>query len=80
MTIAMEYILAWKPLPRVMMAVMCYSYLDVLNWFMRLPPDAMTSQNTALTAIMRVHLRFSWGMKSNHKSFHLIWHNFVAVV
>ena len=53
-TIAMECILAWKPLPRVTMAVMCYTYLDVLNWFMRLPPDAMTSQNTALTAIMTV--------------------------
>ena len=46
----MEHILAWKPLSRVMMAVMCYAYLDVFNWFMRLPPDAMTSQATALTA------------------------------
>jgi len=50
MTIAMERILAWKLLPRVMMAVMCYAYLDVLNWFMTLPPEAMTSQATALTA------------------------------
>jgi hypothetical protein len=46
----MERILAWKLLPRVMMAVMCYVYLDVLNWFMTLPSDAMTSQATALTA------------------------------
>jgi hypothetical protein len=50
MTIAMERILAWKILPRVMMAVMCYAYLDVLNWFTTLPPEAMTSQATALTA------------------------------
>ena len=42
MTLAMERILAWKLLPRVMMAVMCYAYLDVLNWFMTLPPEAMT--------------------------------------
>ena len=49
MTIAMERILAWKLMPRVMMAVRCYAYLDVLNWFMRLPPEAMTSQATALT-------------------------------
>jgi len=38
MTIAIERILAWKLLPRVMMAVMCYAYLDVLNWFKTLPP------------------------------------------
>ena len=37
----MERILAWKLLPRVMMAVICYAYLDVLNWFMTLPPEAM---------------------------------------
>ena len=49
MTIAMERILAWKLLPRVMMAVMCYAYLDVLNWFMTLLPVALTSQATALT-------------------------------
>ena len=46
----MEKILAWKLLPRSMMAVMTYAYLDVLNWFMSLPTEAMTSQATALTA------------------------------
>ena len=46
----MQGTLAWKLLPIVMMAVMCYAYLDVLNWFMTLPPEAMTSQATALTA------------------------------
>ena len=50
MTIAMERILAWKLLPRVMMVVMCCAYLDVLNWFMTLLTEAMTSQATALTA------------------------------
>ena len=50
MTIAMERILAWKLMLRVIMAAMCYAYLDVLNWFMTLPLEAMTSQATALTA------------------------------
>ncbi len=50
MTIAMERILAWKLLPRVMMVLMCYAYLDVVHWFMTRPPEAMTSQATGLTA------------------------------
>lgn len=50
MTIAMEKILAWKIMPRIMMAVMTWMYIEVLWWFMDLPPDAMTSQATALTA------------------------------
>ena len=50
MTIAMECILAGKLLPQVMMGVMCYAYLDVLNWFMTLPPEAMTPHATALIA------------------------------
>lgn len=50
MGIAMERILAWKLLPRLMMLVMTYAYLDVLSWFMSLEPEAMTSQATALTA------------------------------
>ena len=53
MTIAMERILARKLLLRVMMAVLCYAYRDVLKWFMTLPPKAMTSQATALTATVR---------------------------
>ena len=50
MTSAMERVLAWKLLPRVMMTLMCYAYLDVLNWFLKLLPEAMTYQSTALTA------------------------------
>ena len=45
----MERILAWKLLPRVMMVLMCYAYLDVLHWFMTRPLEAMTSQATVLT-------------------------------
>jgi len=50
MTVAMERILAWKLLPRLMMLVMTLMYIRVIEWFMSLPPDAMTSQATALTA------------------------------
>ena len=50
MTIAIERILAWKLLPRVQMAVLCYAYLNVCNWFITLTSDPMTSQATALTA------------------------------
>jgi hypothetical protein len=32
------------------MLVMTWMYIEVLFWFMSLPPDAMTSQATALTA------------------------------
>ena len=46
----MERVLAWKLLPRVMMTLMCYAYLDVLNCFLTLLPEAMTYQSTALTA------------------------------
>ncbi len=54
MTIAMERILAWKLLLRVMMFLMCYAYLDVVHWFMTRPPEAMTSQATRLTAAVTV--------------------------
>lgn len=50
MTIAMERVLAWKLMPRLMMLVMTLMYIQVLHWFMDLSPEAMTSQATALTA------------------------------
>lgn len=50
MAVAMEKILAWKILPRLMMAVMTFMYIRVIEWFMALPVEAMTSQATALTA------------------------------
>jgi Tfp pilus assembly protein PilO len=50
MTIAMERVLAWKLMPRLMMLVMTIMYIQVLHWFMELSPEAMTSQATALTA------------------------------
>ena len=69
MTIAMERILAWKRLPRAMKTVMFYAYRDVLKWFMTLPPKAMTSQATALTATVTVAMRGAFavwpGMKND---------------
>ena len=69
MTIAMERILARKLLLRVMMAVLCYAYRDVLKWFMTLPPKAMTSQATALTATVTVAMKGAFavwpGMKND---------------
>ena len=69
MTKAMERILARKLLLRVMMAVLCYAYRDVLKWFMTLPPKAMTSQATALTATVTVAMRGAFavwpGMKND---------------
>ena len=50
MAIAMEKILAWKLMPRVMMAVMTWMYIEVLFWFMAIPQDEVTSQATAQTA------------------------------
>lgn len=50
MTTTFEKVLAWKLLPRAMMAVMTWMYVEVLFWFMALSPESMTSQATALTA------------------------------
>ena len=50
MTTTFEKVLAWKLLPRAMMAVMTWMYVEVLFWFMALTPESMTSQATALTA------------------------------
>lgn len=50
MTNIAEQIIKLKLIPRLMMLVMTYMYIEVLNWFMGLSPEAMTSQAAALTA------------------------------
>ena len=50
MTIAMEKILAWKLMPRLMMLVMTIMYIRVIEWFMSVPQDVVSTQATALTA------------------------------
>jgi hypothetical protein len=42
MTIAMERVLAWKIMPRLMMLVMTWMYIEVLFWFMALSSADMT--------------------------------------
>ena len=43
-------ILEWKLLPRFMMLVMTIMYIRVIEWFMSIPQDEVTSQATALSA------------------------------
>ena len=50
MDVTMERFLAWKILPRFMMFTMTFMYIRVIEWFISLPHEAMTSQATALTA------------------------------
>ena len=50
MTIAMEKILAWKIMPRIMMLVMTVMYIRVIEWFMSLTQGEVSTQATALTA------------------------------
>jgi hypothetical protein len=50
MTRAMDKILAWKIMPRFMMLVMTIMYIRVVEWFMSLPQDVVSTQATALTA------------------------------
>jgi len=50
MTLAMEKILAWKIMPRLMMLVMTVMYIRVIEWFMSLPQGEVSTQATALTA------------------------------
>ena len=48
--ITMERILKMRLLPRFMMGIMTYAYLDTLWWFQSLSPDEMTTQAASLTA------------------------------
>ena len=50
MAVAMEKILAWKIMPRLMMLAMTIMYIRVIEWFMSLPQDVVSTQATALTA------------------------------
>ncbi len=50
MTTAFEKILEYKLLPRLCMFVMMIMYIRVVEWFMSLPQDVVSTQATALTA------------------------------
>jgi len=50
LTTAFEKILEYKLLPRLCMFVMMIMYIRVVEWFMSLPQDVVSTQATALTA------------------------------
>ena len=50
MAVAMEKILAWKILPRLMMAVMTFMYIRVIEWGMSL--DDLTTQQSAMISVV----------------------------
>ena len=50
MTAAMERVLAWKLLPRIMMLMMSVSAWRVVEWFMTLPDP--TTQQSALVSVV----------------------------
>ena len=50
MTIAMERVLAWKLLPRIMMVMMSVSAWRVVEWFMTLSDP--TTQQSALVSVV----------------------------
>ena len=49
MTIAMEKILAWKIMPRIMMLVMTIMYIRVIEWGMSL--EDLSTQQSAMISI-----------------------------
>ena len=49
MAVAMEKILAWKIMPRLMMLVMTVMYIRVLEWGMTL--DNLSTQQSAMISV-----------------------------
>jgi hypothetical protein len=49
MTIAMEKILAWKIMPRIMMLVMTIMYIRVIEWGMSL--EDLSTQQSAMISV-----------------------------
>ena len=50
MTIAMERVLAWKILPRIMMLVMTIMYIRVIEWGISL--DDLSTQQSAMISVV----------------------------
>ena len=67
MTIAMEKILAWKLMPRLMMLAMTVMYIRVIEWFMSLPQDVVSTQATALTATVTGALTGAFAVWVGHE-------------
>ncbi len=67
MTYTMERILAWKLLPRAVMAVMLWMYVETLYWFMAIPQDEVSTQATALTATVTGAISGAFGIWLSHE-------------
>ncbi len=67
MNIAMERVLSWKLLPRIVMAVMLWQYVVVLDWFMGLPQETVSTQATALTATVTGAISGAFGLWLGHE-------------
>ena len=50
MTVAMERVLAWKILPRIMMLVMTIMYIRVIEWGISL--DDLSTQQSAMISVV----------------------------
>lgn len=50
MTIAMERVLAWRILPRIMMLVMTIMYIRVIEWGISL--DDLSTQQSAMISVV----------------------------
>lgn len=50
MTIAMERVLAWRILPRIMMLVMTVMYIRVIEWGISL--DDLSTQQSAMISVV----------------------------
>jgi hypothetical protein len=67
MKVAMEKVLAWKIMPRLMMLVMTIMYIRVIEWFMGLPQDVVSTQATALTATVTGALTGAFAVWVGHE-------------
>jgi|TARA_R110000823_G_C15812089_1_gene488351 hypothetical protein len=67
MKVAMEKVLAWKIMPRLMMLVMTIMYIRVIEWFMGLPQEVVSTQATALTATVTGALTGAFAVWVGHE-------------
>ena len=65
--VTMERVLAWKLLPRLVMAVLLWQYVEVLDWYMAIPQDIVSTQATALTATVTGALSGAFGLWLGHE-------------
>ena len=67
MKVAMEKVLAWKIMPRLMMLVMTIMYIRVIEWVMGLPQEVVSTQATALTATVTGALTGAFAVWVGHE-------------